>query len=248
MQGEFEVKIANRWLHSASTWLPIAAWQRCADPTLTLDAFEHEPCWIGVDLAERDDIAAVAQAFKRGPLVYVFVRGYLPALVVAERAQAVPQYRQWVADRELIVTDGNMTDYALIEADLRADCERFEVKDIVIERYGALHLAANLVASGLPAYIESKNAKVFTPPAKDLEVRIKTQQIRHTGSSFLTWQISNVCVERRRDGSLLPTKDAALSPNKIDAVDAILLALSRMLVSSTAAPAEVGIYIFGGAP
>jgi phage terminase large subunit-like protein len=248
MAGEFEVKIANRWLHSASTWLPITSWQRCADPTLTLEAFEHEPCWIGVDLAERDDIAAVALVFKRGPLVYVFVRGYLPALVVAERAQAVPQYRQWVADRELIVTDGNMTDYALIEADLRADCERFEVRDIVVERYGALHLVSNLVASGLPAYIESKNAKVFTPPAKELEVRIKTGQIRHTGSSFLTWQISNVCVERRRDGSLLPTKDAALSPNKIDAVDAILLGLSRMLVSSTAAPAEVGIYIFGGSP
>jgi phage terminase large subunit-like protein len=248
MQGEFEVKIANRWLHSATTWLPIAAWQRCADPTLTLDSFEHEPCWIGVDLAERDDIAAVALVFRRGPLVYVFVRGYLPALVVRERAQAVPAYRQWVADGELVVTDGNMTDYPTIEADLRADCERFDVKDIVIERYGALNLAANLTTSGLPAYIESKNAKTFTPPAKELEVRVKTQTIRHTGSSFLTWQVSNACAERRRDGSLLPTKDASNSPNKIDAMDAILLALSRLLVMSTAEAPAYGIYVFGGAP
>ena len=83
------------------------------------------------------------------------------------------------------------------------------MKDIVFERFGAMHLAANLAAAGLPARVESKNAKVFTPPAKDLEARIKARQLRHTGSSFLTWQVSNVCVERRRDGSLLPTKDAA---------------------------------------
>lgn len=248
LQGEFEVKIGNRWLHSATTWLSIAAWQRCADPTLTLESFAHEPCWIGVDLAERDDIAAVALVFKRDGLVCVFVRGYLPALVVQERAQAVPAYRQWVAEGALIVTDGNMTDYGTIEADLRADCERFDVKDIVIERYGALHLAANLSGSGLPAYIESKNGKVFTPPAKELEVRIKTQQLRHTGNSFLTWQVSNACAERRRDGSLLPTKDAPTSPNKIDAVDAILLALSRLLTQSTAPPADYGIYVFGGSP
>jgi phage terminase large subunit-like protein len=247
MQGEFEVKIANRWLHSATSWLSITAWHRCADPTLTLAAFEHEPCWIGVDLAERDDIAAVALVFKREGMVYVFVRGYLPALVVQERAQAVPAYREWVKSGELRVTDGNMTDYATIEADLRADCERFDVKDLVIERYGALNLAANLTGTGLPAYIESKNAKVFTAPAKELEARIKARQLRHTGSSFLTWQVSNVCVERRRDGSLLPTKEAALSPNKIDAVDAILLAFSRMLTMSPTLPADYGIYVFGGA-
>jgi phage terminase large subunit-like protein len=247
MQGEFEVKIANRWLHSATTWLPIAQWQRCADPTLTLESFEHEPCWIGVDLAERDDIAAVALVFRRDGLVYVFVRGYLPALVVRERAQAVPAYRQWVADGELIVTDGNMTDYPTIEADLRADCLRFDVKDIVIERFGALNLAANLTTSGLPAYIENKNAKVFTAPAKDFEIRVKNQQIRHAGKSFLTWQVSNCCAERRRDGSLLPTKEAHHSPNKIDAVDAILLALSRLLVMSTAPAPHYGIYVYGGA-
>jgi phage terminase large subunit-like protein len=233
LQSEFEVKVCNRWLHAANSWLSMPAWAKCADETLTFQDFEHEPCWIGVDLAERDDIAAVALVFQRAGLLYTFVRGYLPALVVAERSRAVPEYKAWVATGELIVTDGNMTDYPTIEAHLRADCDRFDVQDIAIERYGALNLAANLTTSGLPARIESKNAKVFTGPAKELEARIKAHQLRHTGSSFLTWQISNVCVERRRDGSLLPTKDAPMSPHKIDAVDAILLGLSGLLATPT---------------
>lgn len=242
LQGEFEVKCCNRWLHSASTWLSVAAWQRCADRTLRLEDFEHEPCWIGVDLAERDDVAAVALCFRRADLVVVFARGYLPSLVVHERARTVPVYLEWVKAGELIVTDGNMTDYSTIEADLRRDCERFDARDIVIERYGALNLAANLTTSGLPARVESKNAKVFTGPAKELEARIKAGQIRHTGSSFLTWQISNVCVERRRDGSILPTKDAEMSPNKIDAVDAMLLALSGLIATPTTTAAEPRIF------
>lgn len=242
LQAEFEVKICNRWLHSANAWLPMPAWDRCADSATSLDAFAHQPCWIGVDLAERDDIAAVALLFRRDGLVYVFVRGYLPALVVRERARKVPEYLLWVRSGELVLTDGDMTDYPTIETELRELCKRFDVQAITIERYGALNLAANLVQAGLPAVVESKNAKVFTPPAKELEARIKAGRLRHTGSSFLKWQASNVCVERRRDGSLLPTKESADSPNKIDAIDALLLGLDAMLRTPTAA-AEPNMYL-----
>lgn len=229
LQGEFEVKICNRWLHSANGWLSMPAWDRCADHSLRLEDFARQACAIGVDLAERDDIAALAITFRRGDEICVFVRGYLPELVVQERARAVPEYRAWVQSGELITTPGNMTDYATIEADIRQWCDRFDVRAIVVERYGALNLAANLSTSGLPARIESKNAKVFTAPAKELEARVKAGTLRHTGSSFLKWQASNVCVERRRDGSLLPTKESAESPHKIDAIDATLLAMSALL-------------------
>ena len=94
--------------------------------------------------------------------------------------------------------------------------------------------------------LEAKHVKTFTPPAKELEARVRAQQLRHPGTSFLTWQISNTCVERRRDGTLLPTKDMPSSPNKIDAVDALLLALSGML-SVVAEPArEYQMFIYGG--
>ena len=233
LQGEFETKMCNRWLHSATSWLSIPAWDCCADRALTLESFAHERCYIGVDLAERDDIAPVALTFMREDVIYAFVRGYLPELVINDRARAVPEYRQWLKSGELIPTSGNMTDYAVIEADIRTDCQTYDVGDIVIERYGALNLASNLLASGLPARIESKNPKVFTTPAKELEARIKAGKIRHTGSSFLKWQISNVCCERRRDGSILPVKESAESPNKVDAVDAIILALSALVSAAT---------------
>lgn len=247
LQGEFETKICNRWLHSTANWLSMPAWDRCADTSLSLDDFDGEPCWLGVDLAERDDIAAVAVCFRRGDKIVAFVRGYLPADVVADRERDVPEYRAWVKTGELVTTPGNMTDYPTIEADIRSWCDQFDVRSIVIERYGALNLAANLSNSGLPAYLESKNAKVFTPPAKDLEARVKAGRFAHAGSTFLKWQASNVCVERRRDGSLLPTKETATSPNKIDAIDAICLGMSHMITHpSVSDEPKYQFHIMGG--
>lgn len=245
MQGEFETKICNRWLHSASRWLRIEDWDKCADPTLTLEQFEFEKCWIGVDLAERDDIAVVSLNFRKGDLIVSFVKGYLPALVIADRERAVPLYREFVKTDDLVATDGDFTDHRRIEEDIRGWCKRFEVQAIVIERYGALHMTANLAEAGLPARVESKNARVFTPPAKDFEARIRSKRFRHTGCVFLRWQASNVCVDRRRDGSLLPTKDAPESPLKIDGIDAILLGLSA-LVEDPTETREPAIYFLGG--
>lgn len=245
MQGEFQTKICNTWLHSASRWLPIEAWDRCADPVLVLEAFAFEKCWMGVDLAERDDIAVVSLNFRRGDDLVSFVRGYLPAAVIDDRSRAVPEYRQWVASQDLIATPGNMTDYPTIERDLRGWCQQFEVQAIVIERYGALYLSANLVADGLPARVESKNAKVFTPPAKELEARVRTRRFVHDGRSFLRWHASNVCVERRRDGSLLPTKDREGSPNKIDGIDAICLGWSALLEDPTMQTREPQMLFMG---
>jgi phage terminase large subunit-like protein len=235
MSGEFETKICNRWLHAANRAIPIEQWDACADPRLRLEQFEHDLCWIGVDLAERDDIAAVALNFRHEDLIVSFVKGFLPTDVIHERAKAVPEYRQWLKVDDLEATVGNLTDYSRIEEYLDECCRRFDVQDIVIERYGALHLAANLQKKGVTVTVESKRAQVCTPPMKELLARLKTKRFRHTGASFLRWQASNLCLERRRDGSMLPTKDNAESSNKIDAIDAILWGWHSLLRAHTAA-------------
>jgi phage terminase large subunit-like protein len=242
LQGEFEVKICNRWAHATTTWLSIAEWTRCADPTLRLEQFLGQPCWIGVDLAQRDDIAAVAFVFPGDDdVVTVFVRGYLPADVVTARARAVPAYREWVAAGELVLTPGNFIDHARIEADLRADCRRFAVQAIVLEQFSAAQMTGALFNDGYPATAHRKSASTFTAPASEFAARITAGRLRHPGTLFLTWQVSNACVEQRRDGTLLPTKGAAKSPRKIDAVDAICLALAGYLTRP--APVDYAIHL-----
>ena len=236
LEGEFRVKVCSQWLQSSKAWLSMTAWDACADPTLQLEAFAGERCWIGGDLAQLDDLAAIAFLFERDGLVYAFVRFYLPREVVAERGRTTPAYLQWVKAGLLELTDGNMIDYGKIEADLRAWCRTFNVAALRFDQYGSAGIVSALAGDGFPAAILDKNRKTMTPPARDLEARVKHRRLRHDGNSCLKWMASNAVVTRGVDDSLLPKKEAADSPNKIDGIDAILQAMSAMLTPSAPPP------------
>lgn len=229
LQGEFRVKVCSEWLHSASTWLDMGAWDRCADRTLTIEGFAGARCWIGCDLASRDDLAAVAYVFEQEGLLYGFVRAYLPEAVVNERARAVPEYRLWADAGLLVLTEGDLTDHSRIERDIRAACEQFEVEAITFDTYGSIQISGSLASDLLPAAVEGKSAKSFTGPSTELEARITRGRFRHDGNSLLKWNASNAVVSRRVDGSLLPKKASADSPHKIDCLDALIMAIGGWL-------------------
>jgi phage terminase large subunit-like protein len=229
LEGEFKVKVCNLWAQSASTWLAMSQWDKCEDATLKVDAFKGRRCWIGADLAQTDDLAAVALVFELGDLIVAFVRFYLPADVVAERARTVPAYQQWVNAGILVLTDGAMIDYTRIEADIRGWCATFNVQAIRFDQYGSAQICSNLAEAGFKAAILNKNRQTFTRPARELETRIKYGKFRHDGNACLRWMASNAVVTRGVDDSILPKKDSSESPNKIDGIDAILEALEPML-------------------
>jgi phage terminase large subunit-like protein len=245
IEGEFRVKVCSQWMQSSSSWLSMTAWDACADPTLTLERFKGKPCWIGNDLAQLDDLAAKALVFEEDGIVYGFVQFYLPRDVVEARARVEPAYKQWALDEVLTLTDGAMIDNAVIEADIRADCKRFQVKAIVFDQFGSADLGARLAKDGLPAVIEPKNAKTFTPPARELETRVNHRRFRHNGNACLKWNASNCVVNRRTDDSILPKKEGPESPNKIDGIDALLEAIGAML-RKPAAPAFRMLVLGGG--
>jgi phage terminase large subunit-like protein len=244
LEGEFRVKCCSEWFNRASAWLPMTAWDRCADPSITLDAFARAPCWIGADLAQRDDLAAVALVFQRGDQLVAFVRCYLPADVVADRARTVPAYRLWAEAGHLVLTEGTMIDYGRIEQDIRTWCTQFDVRDICFDQFGSVQITGNLFNDGFPARVEPKNARTVTMPARDLETRVLHGLFTHDGNPCLRWQAANCVVSRRVDDSILPKKDGPESPNKIDAIDALLLAINGTQ-RAAAAPPAYQLLVFG---
>lgn len=245
LEGEFRVKVCSQWMQSASAWLSLARWDACADVTLTLEQFAGQRCWIGGDLAQLDDIAAVALLFERGEEVVAFVRFYLPRAVVEERARTTPAYAAWVKAGILVLTDGNMIDYGLIEADIRGWCRQFNVVALRFDQYGSAGMVSSLAGDGFPAAILDKNRKSMTPPARDLEARVKHRRFRHDGNPCLKWMASNAVVTRGVDDSIIPKKESPDSPNKIDGVDAILQALSALLTPREKAP-QYTMVVLGG--
>jgi len=244
LEAEFRVKMCSEWLNSASTWLSIAAWDRCADPALRIDDFAGAPCWMGADLSQRDDMSAVAAVFERGGVLYAFVKLYLPEDVVLERARAVPEYRLWKDAGILTLTPGNMIDYNTIERDIRGWAKKFNVRDICSDPWNASQTVSGLATDGLPARDEKKNGRTMTGPARELEARVKHGKFRHDGNTALRWHASNVVVRQRSDGSLVTEKEHPDSPNKIDAIDAILNAINGWIRQPSVAPKAFQMLVF----
>lgn len=244
LEAEFRVKVCSQWANAAAAWLSIGAWDRCADPTVTLEQFAGAPCWLGGDLAQLDDLAAIALLFEQADRLVAFVRFYLPELVVLERARAVPEYAQWAKAGLLTLTSGNLIDYDQIGQDVRAWGQQFAIKDCAFDQFGSVQLVTGLVGAGLPARVEGKNAKTTTAPARELEARVTHGRFRHDGNSCLRWQASNVVVQRRADDTLLPKKQTPDSPNKIDGIDALLLAIGGWLKTQGTTTPTPEIYIF----
>lgn len=241
-EGNFKTKNLNIWLNSHSAWLNMARWRECADPDLDWSDFEGLDCYIGLDLADKDDIcAAVLCAIDRDDRLIMKSLFWLPGAVLenAKHAQgsADAPYRLWAEQGHLRLTDGDWVDHNEIEAQLREWVERFAVRRIVGDQFAAfLQMASRLNADlstpdDLLAHVLSKNARNVTDPAKELEARVKSgpSRLRHDGNPVMDWMASNVVISRRTDGTILPKKTTPDSPNKIDGVDAAVNAIQPML-------------------
>ncbi|MGY4572585.1 terminase TerL endonuclease subunit [Bradyrhizobium sp. USDA 3256] len=225
-EGEFRTKRLNLWQNSHSTWLSIEQWKACGDTTLKIDDFAGKLAWIGVDLADTNDVAALVIVFERDGVHHAFARFYLPEDLVEICAhRTTTHYKVWADQGFITTTKGDFIDHNAIEQDIRALCEAHQVMSIRLEHYGSAQIAANLMEDGLPVEIVHKKPETYSEPAKLLEAWVEVRKFRFDGNPVLTWMASNCVVDRRVNGSILPKKEHKDSPKKIDGIDALIMAI-----------------------
>jgi phage terminase large subunit-like protein len=231
--GEFKTKRLNLWQNSHSTWLSMEQWKACADTSLKIDDFTTEPAWIGVDLADTNDVAALVIVFDRNGVLHAFSRFYLPEDLVEICAhRTTTHYKIWADDGFITTTEGNFIDHNAIEDDIRALCGVHQVDKIRLEHYGSAQIAANLMSDGLPVEIIHKKPDTYSEPSKLLEAWVEINKFRFDGNPVLTWMASNWVVDRRVNGSILPKKEHRDSPKKIDGIDALIMAIGGSITGN----------------
>jgi phage terminase large subunit-like protein len=62
-QNNFLTKRLNVWVNANEAWMNMREWDKCADPTLNIEDFKGEHCFVGVDLASKIDIAVMMFLF-----------------------------------------------------------------------------------------------------------------------------------------------------------------------------------------
>lgn len=224
-QNNFLTKHLNVWVNADTAWMDMRAWEACADSALRLDDFAANECILGLDLASKVDIASKARLFRRGEHYYLFLEHYLPERAVEMAANS--QYDGWRRDGWLTVTDGEVTDYDVIEDGIRADCARFQVAEVAFDPFQATQLAGHMLAEGVPMIEMRPTVLNFSEPMKQLEALVLTGRLHHTGDPVLAWMVSNVVCHRDQKDNIYPRKERP--EMKIDGVVAAIMALGRWM-------------------
>jgi phage terminase large subunit-like protein len=235
--NNFLTKRLNVWVSGESAWMDMRAWERCAYPVLRedLSKFYGAKAYIGLDLAQKKDFAALSLVFEADvPEVgfgntrkwAVSTRLYLNELAVQESGNA--HLTGWARQDHVQVTDGDITDFDVVAEDLRMLCRNFDVQEIAFDPALSMYFAGKLIEEGLPLVEITQRALFFTPPLIQVENLVLEKKLVHDGNPVMSWMVSNLVVKVSKFNELMsPTKERP--ENKIDGPIAMLMALGRAL-------------------
>ena len=226
--NNFKTKHLNEWVNADTAWMDMRAWDACGDSSLDIDAFAGHPCWIGLDLASKTDIAALVLVFPHPEVADAYVafgKYYLPEDTVSAAGNS--QYEGWMRTGRLTVTPGNVIDFGWIEADLLEMASRFEVQAVAFDPFQATQLSTRMLAEGLPMIEVRPTVLNFSEPMKTLEALVLQRKLTHDGDPVLAWMASNVVAHLDVKDNIYPRKERA--ENKIDGIVALIMALSRAI-------------------
>jgi len=228
-QNTFRRLHLNQWTAQESRWLDLEAWDACQ---MAVDAklLEGSECYAGLDLASTGDIAAMVLDFpaEQGEDER---HAWLPFFWIPEenmmqrvRKDRVP-YDAWARDGLITVTEGNVIDYQFILRDIELLGERFNIREIAFDRWGAFQISSQLEGLGFEIVGFGQGYKSMSPPMTDLLRLVLGKQLAHGGNPVLRWMADNLVVDQDPAGNVKPNKKK--SREKIDGIVAGLMALDR---------------------
>lgn len=229
-ENSFRQLRLNQWVKQAVRWMPMDKWDKCAF-AVREDDLIGRVCYGGLDLSSTTDITAFVLVFP--PLDEDDKYIILPYFWIPEdtldlrvKRDHVP-YDVWERQGYLQTTEGNVIHYGYIEKFIEKLGERFNIREIAFDRWGAVQMVQNLEGMGFTVVPFGQGFKDMSPPTKELMKLTLEQRIAHGGHPVLRWNMDNIFVRTDPAGNIKADKEK--STEKIDGAIATIMALDRAI-------------------
>ena len=193
---------------------------------------EGRVCYGGLDLSSTTDITAFVLVFP--PIddddkYYVLPYFWLPEenIDLRVRRDHVP-YDVWQRQGFFNVTEGNVVHYGFIEQFIEKLGEKYQIKEIAFDRWGAVQMVQNLENMGFTVAAFGQGFASMSPPTKELMKLVLEKKIAHNGHPVLKWMIDNIYIRQDPAGNIKIDKQK--STEKVDGAVALVMGLARALV------------------
>lgn len=189
----------------------------------------------GLDLASTSDLSALCWLFpddENGGFDAVWRLWTPEDNVDALDQRTAGAASVWVREGLLVATPGNVADYDYIRLQIDRDMDAFDVRSIGFDPWNATPLTNKLLEDDAPMVKVRQGFITMSPPLKELQRLLlkgspESPLLRHGGNPAVTWMVDNLAVAMDPAGNVKP--DKARSAEKIDAVSALVTALSEAM-------------------
>ena len=229
-ENSFRQLRLNQWVKQAVRWMPMEKWDACSFK-LDEESLEGRVCYGGLDLSSTTDITAFVLVFP--PLDEDDKFCILPYFWIPEdtldlrvRRDHVP-YDVWERQGFLETTEGNVVHYGYIEKFIERLGERFNIREIAFDRWGAVQMVQNLESMGFTVVPFGQGFKDMSPPTKELMKLTLEQKLAHGGHPVLRWMMDNIYIRTDPAGNIKADKEK--STEKIDGAVATIMGLDRAI-------------------
>lgn len=230
-QNTFRRLHLNQWTQQDSRWLDLTAWDKCGQP-FDLKLLEGAECYGGLDLASSSDLAAFTLVFPAEigeQERYIWLPYFwVPQdnLVERSRKDRVP-YDAWARDGLITATPGNVIDYERILHDIEELGQRFDIREIAFDRWGAVQISQQLAGDGFTMIGFGQGFQSMSTPTRELLRITLDGKLCHGGNAVLRWMADNLIVTQDPAGNIKPNKSK--SREKIDGIVAGIMGLDRAM-------------------
>ncbi len=244
-QNAFKVKNLNIWVNAREAWMNMEKWKACADPSLSIEEFLHDPCYEGFDLGARIDLTSRCKIFVRWKdgfrHYFLFARHYVPL----DRANdgEHQHYERWVEKEKIVGHPGPEIQLAFVQKEVEADVERFNYARLGFDQHQAMQMQQELKLRlgqddlGQDKVIDVPQTwKYLDPVMKEIEAAVYSRRLHHDGDPVLQWGIGNVIVKPDANENVFPRKEE----NRISKIDPASALFSGFYPALAAAPGANG--------
>ncbi len=229
-ENSFRQLRLNQWVKQAVRWMPMDKWDKCAF-AVNPDDLEGRVCYGGLDLSSSTDITAFVLVFPPGDeddKYSILPFFWIPEDNIDLRVKRDHvNYDLWERQGFLQTTEGNVVHYGYIEQFIEQLGEKYNIREIAFDRWGAVQMVQNLEGVGFTVVPFGQGFKDMSPPTKELMKLTLEEKLAHGGQPVLRWMMDNIFIRTDPAGNIKPDKEK--STEKIDGAVATIMALDRAI-------------------
>jgi phage terminase large subunit-like protein len=232
-QNRFKTKHLNVWCSAKLAWMPLQLWKLAGDSKLKLEDMVGKPCLLVLDLASKDDIAALKLLFWEdvGSVrhYWEFSRYYIPedSLFDEENTNAA-MYRKWHEQGYLTATEGAEIDFTVITDDVLRYGAQFSPQELVFDPWRATQLAQVVRTKASITTVEMpQQVKTLSGPMKEMLSAVRASRYHHNNNPVTNWMVSNVTAKTDAKDNIYPNKEKRHL--KIDGAVAAIMGMARAM-------------------